>query len=187
YCQSSQEFKEKLKILIENEKEYNAISKNCVNYFASNHTTEKIVDKYGVEMHYRHDLIAVDGKNKTATFKVTDNNEVTKEITKHFDMLHITPPQSAPDFIAQSPLASDKGWVDVDKYTLQHTRYKNIFSYFKKFIWTWHSFKYHSKFQIRHKLLYRFYRYATEITGAVCFWQIRENNNGQLFSKDMIR
>lgn len=89
---------------------------------------QKIVDKYGVEMHYRHDLIAVDGNNKTATFKVTDNNEVTKEITKHFDMLHITPPQSAPDFIAQSPLASDKGWVDVDKYTLQHTRYKNIFS-----------------------------------------------------------
>ena len=88
---------------------------------------QKVVDKLGVDMHYRHDLIAVDGDKKTATFKVTDENGISSEITKHFDMLHVTPPQSAPDFIAQSPLANDKGWIDVDKYTLQHTRYKNIF------------------------------------------------------------
>lgn len=88
---------------------------------------QKIVDKLQVEMHYRHDLIAVDGNNKIATFKVTDENGISSEITKHFDMLHVTPPQSAPDFIAQSPLANEKGWVDVDKYTLQHNRYKNIF------------------------------------------------------------
>jgi sulfide:quinone oxidoreductase len=88
---------------------------------------QKVVDKLEVEMHYRHDLIAVDGPNKQATFKVTDENGNTSELTKHFDMLHVTPPQSAPDFIASSPLANDKGWVDVDKYTLQHTRYKNVF------------------------------------------------------------
>ena len=88
---------------------------------------QKIVDKLHVEMNFRHDLVAVDGNNKTATFKVTDENGICKEITKHFDMLHVTPPQSAPDFIAQSPLANEKGWIDVDKYTLQHTRFKNIF------------------------------------------------------------
>ena len=88
---------------------------------------QKVIDKLGVEMHYRHDLIAIDGNNKLATFKVTDENGNTTEVTKHFDMLHVTPPQSAPDFIAQSPLANEKGWVEVDKYTLQHTRYKNIF------------------------------------------------------------
>ncbi len=88
---------------------------------------QKIVDKYQVNMNYRHDLIAVDGINKTATFKVTDENGICSDITKHFDMLHVTPPQSAPDFISQSPLANEKGWVDIDKYTLQHTRYKNIF------------------------------------------------------------
>lgn len=88
---------------------------------------QKVVDKLGVEMHYRHDLIAVDGDKKMATFKVTDENGITSEISKHFDMLHVTPPQSAPDFIAQSPLANDKGWIDVDKYSLQHIRYKNIF------------------------------------------------------------
>lgn len=48
-----------------------------------------------------------------------------------FDFIHITPPQSAPDFIKNSPLAVPDnafGWVDVDKFTLQHNRYPNIFS-----------------------------------------------------------
>ena len=88
---------------------------------------QKVVDRLGVKMHYRHDLVAVDGNNKLATFKITDEKGNVSEITKHFDMLHVTPPQSAPDFIAKSPLANEKGWVEVDKYTLQHTRYKNIF------------------------------------------------------------
>ena len=88
---------------------------------------QKVVDKLQVQMNYRHDLVAVDGPGKTATFKVTGENGNITEITRHFDMLHVTPPQSAPDFIASSPLANEKGWVDVDKYTLQHISYKNIF------------------------------------------------------------
>ena len=88
---------------------------------------QKVVDKLHVNMNYRHDLVAVDGPGKTATFKVTDEKGNASEITRHFDMLHVTPPQCAPDFIAASTLANDKGWVDVDKFTLQHTRYKNIF------------------------------------------------------------
>ena len=88
---------------------------------------QKVIDKLGVKMHYRHDLIAVNGNKKLATFKVTDEKGNVSEITKHFDMLHVTPPQSAPDFISQSPLANEKGWIDVDKYTLQHIHYKNIF------------------------------------------------------------
>jgi len=43
-------------------------------------------------------------------------------------MLHVTPPMSAPDFIKQSPLADETGWVDVDKYTTRHNKYPNIFS-----------------------------------------------------------
>ena len=42
-------------------------------------------------------------------------------------MLHVTPPQSAPDFISNSPLADSEGWVDVDKHSLQHNKYPNIF------------------------------------------------------------
>jgi sulfide:quinone oxidoreductase len=42
-------------------------------------------------------------------------------------MIHVTPPQSAPDFIKQSPLANAAGWVDVNDKTLQHNKYVNIF------------------------------------------------------------
>jgi sulfide:quinone oxidoreductase len=34
---------------------------------------------------------------------------------------------TAPDLIAQSPLANEEGWVEVDPGTLQHTRYENVF------------------------------------------------------------
>ena len=53
---------------------------------------------------------------------------VTKQqVTKPFDMIHVTPPQSAPDFIKKSTLANAAGWVDVNENTLQHVRYSNIF------------------------------------------------------------
>jgi sulfide:quinone oxidoreductase len=42
-------------------------------------------------------------------------------------MIHVTPPQSAPDFIKKSPLANAAGWVDVNENTLQHNKYPNIF------------------------------------------------------------
>ena len=45
-----------------------------------------------------------------------------------FDFLHITPPMVAAEEIATSPLGSPKGWVPVDKETLQHMKYKNVFA-----------------------------------------------------------
>ncbi|MBT8412815.1 MAG: NAD(FAD)-dependent dehydrogenase, partial [Boseongicola sp.] len=45
-----------------------------------------------------------------------------------FDMIHVVPPQSAPDFVAVSPLADAAGWVDVDQATLRHVEYENIWS-----------------------------------------------------------
>lgn len=52
-------------------------------------------------------------------------------VVMKYDMLHIAPPQSAPDFIKQSPFAfadgPNKGWLEVDIHTLQHPTYKNVF------------------------------------------------------------
>lgn len=89
---------------------------------------QKVIDEYGIDVNYRHDLIAVDGERKEATFKVTDETGATHEVTKHFDMIHVTPPQSAPDFIRNSPLADANGWIDVDKNSLQHQKFANIFA-----------------------------------------------------------
>ena len=46
-------------------------------------------------------------------------------------MAHVVPPQSAPDWIKGGPLADPEnpsGYVEVDKNTMQHDRYPNIFS-----------------------------------------------------------
>lgn len=91
-------------------------------------TLRKVVERYGIATHFKHDLVKVDGPRKIAFFKVTDPEGKTTLIEENYDMLHVTPPQSAPDFVRNSPLANANGWVDVDKYTLQHVRFPNIFS-----------------------------------------------------------
>jgi sulfide:quinone oxidoreductase len=88
---------------------------------------QKMVDKYGITLHFKHDLISIDGDKKEATFRLMDGwGNVT--VTKKYNMIHVTPPQSAPDFIRQSLLVDAKGWIDVNKFTLQHVKYQNIFA-----------------------------------------------------------
>ena len=81
------------------------------------------VEKYGIDLKLNQTLAAVDGPAKKAVFK-TEAGEETVE----FDMLHAVPPQVAPQFVADSPLANaESGFVDVNKLTLQHVRYPNVF------------------------------------------------------------
>ncbi|GIV25524.1 MAG: pyridine nucleotide-disulfide oxidoreductase [Bacteroidia bacterium] len=90
----------------------------------------KVIERYGIETHFKHELIAVDGERKIATFENRNTNPPQK-VEVPFEMLHVVPPQSAPDFIKRSPLSvpnNPLGWVDVNPYTLQHVRYPNIFS-----------------------------------------------------------
>jgi sulfide:quinone oxidoreductase len=89
---------------------------------------ESYVERYGARLNFFHNLIAVDGPAKKATFKVTAPDEEDREVTLDFDMLHVTPPQTAPDFIRVSPLADAAGWVDVDQATLRHKEFDNIWS-----------------------------------------------------------
>jgi sulfide:quinone oxidoreductase len=63
--------------------------------------------------------------------KLNEKLEGNTHIAMPYDMLHLAPPQSAPDFVKQSPLAyaegPNKGWLEVDINTLQHKRYPNVF------------------------------------------------------------
>ncbi|RMH39472.1 MAG: NAD(P)/FAD-dependent oxidoreductase [Alphaproteobacteria bacterium] len=83
------------------------------------------VQKYGIDLSFNHNLVAIDGDAKVATFKVVDGDE-TREVQKPFDMIHVVPPQTAPDFIKASPLAGEGGWIDVDQGTLRHKKYANV-------------------------------------------------------------
>lgn len=90
-------------------------------------TLKQVIQKYGIHTQFFVKLDEVDGPNKKAKFIGIGEANKDQSYWIEFDMLHVTPPQSAPDFIKNSPLANAAGWVDVDKHTLQHTRYKNIF------------------------------------------------------------
>jgi len=93
---------------------------------------EKVVKERAIDVQFRHNLKEIKGETKEAVFDIFDaSGNVVDEVTYKYDMIHVAPPQSAPDFIKQSPLATPTnpyGWVDVDQYTLQHHRYKNVFS-----------------------------------------------------------
>ncbi|MEP1539325.1 MAG: TIGR01244 family sulfur transferase [Paracoccaceae bacterium] len=88
----------------------------------------KYIEKYDATLNFFYTLTSVDGAAKKATFKVTKPDTDPTEITVDFDMMHVCPPQVAPDFIRVSPLADAAGWVDVDQATLRHKTFDNIWS-----------------------------------------------------------
>ncbi len=81
------------------------------------------VERYGAQLNFQTNLRRIDGENKIAVFSSPEG-----DVEKPFDMIHVCPPQCAPEFIKASPLSDDVGWVDVDQETLQHKRFENIFS-----------------------------------------------------------
>lgn len=86
------------------------------------------VNRYHAALNFHHTLVAVDGPAKTATFTVTEPGKAPRQVTEPFDLLHVVPPQTAPDFVRVSPLADAAGWVDVDPHTLRHKGFANIWS-----------------------------------------------------------
>jgi sulfide:quinone oxidoreductase len=83
---------------------------------------------YGIDLNFQSQLTAIDGPSRTATFTSKSADGSATDVTEAFDMLHVSPPQKAPAFIAASPFANAAGWVDVDQATLQQSKYPNVFS-----------------------------------------------------------
>ncbi|WP_108502461.1 bifunctional protein tyrosine phosphatase family protein/NAD(P)/FAD-dependent oxidoreductase [Paracoccus indicus] len=86
------------------------------------------VRKYDATLNFFHNLVAVDGPAKKATFEVNEPDKDPRRVEMSFDMMHVCPPQSAPDFIRVSPLADPAGWVNVDQATLRHKSFDNIWA-----------------------------------------------------------
>ncbi len=86
------------------------------------------VEKYNANLNFSHNLVKVDGPNKKAYFQDLSASDTTDLLEVEFDMLHVVPSQSAPDYIKCSPLVDANGWVDVDQSTLQHKVYPDIYS-----------------------------------------------------------
>ncbi|MGB8221942.1 MAG: FAD/NAD(P)-binding oxidoreductase [Polyangiales bacterium] len=85
----------------------------------------KIVADRKIRTEYGRSLVEVRPQSREAVFADVKGGA---EMVLKYDMMHVTPPQSAPDFIKKSALAGEGGWVAVDKHTLQHVKFPNVFS-----------------------------------------------------------
>ena len=86
------------------------------------------VKKYRIGLNFGENLVSVDGPAKKATFMKNLADGSKEKVVRDFDMIHVVPPQKAPDFVRLSPLADAAGWVDVDPYSLRHKTYANVFA-----------------------------------------------------------
>ena len=97
-----------------------------VPYFAR--ALVKVAARYGIDVNYQQNLVAVNGNAKTATFEFVGDNRKGEKETVPFELLHVSPPQSPHEEIKKSPLVNAAGWVEVNQATMQHVRYANIYS-----------------------------------------------------------
>jgi len=112
-------------------------------------TLMKVVDRKDIHLRFFHKLTKIDAAHKKAYYTITqfadqpDKLYYNKkdagiielsqtEVVIPYDMMHLAPPQSAPDFIKRSKISvqegPDRGWINVDIHTLQHKEYPNVFA-----------------------------------------------------------
>ena len=94
-------------------------------------TLTGLVKKYNIKPHFGVNVNEIDGANKTVYYEEKNAEGVVQRKEMKFNICHAVPPQSAPDFIKNSPLSDTNnpyGYVEVNKTTLQHSRYPNVFA-----------------------------------------------------------
>ena len=89
---------------------------------------DKVIAEYGIHLHSSSEMKAIDASARKVA--VASVGQGGSDIMLPYDMLHVVPQQSAPDWIKSSPLSTGDaaGYVDIDKHTMQHVRYPNVFS-----------------------------------------------------------
>ena len=103
----------------------------------------RVIGRYNIHLKTFYAPIKIDSKNKIIYFQevgagenkcvVNENNVLNEKHTGNeiieipFDFLHLAPPQQAPDFVRNSTLVNDAGWLDVNINSMQSTKYANVF------------------------------------------------------------
>ena len=89
---------------------------------------DQVVDRYGIDVRFSSEVKEINSDEREVVIEdLTDGSRSTLG----YDLVHAVPPQSAPDWLKKTSLATPedpKGWVDIDKNTMQHTRYPNVFA-----------------------------------------------------------
>ncbi len=91
---------------------------------------EGVVARYGIDARLCHEAVEVHPEAKEIV--VADRSDGSDhKFTLGYDFAHLVPPQSAPAWIKRGPLADPAnpgGYVEIDKNTMRHARYPNVFS-----------------------------------------------------------
>lgn len=89
---------------------------------------DAIAADYGITVHTNAEVTSIDAAAHKAG--VTHVGDSGPDTVLPYDVLHAVPRQSAPDWIKSSPLSTGdaNGYVEVDRHTMQHVRYPNVFS-----------------------------------------------------------
>ncbi|KAJ1519394.1 hypothetical protein ONE63_004686 [Megalurothrips usitatus] len=86
----------------------------------------KVAENRGIDVALKEELVKVDHVGKKAIFENVDSK---KQTAFEYSFIHVTPPQSAPSVLAEcKDLVDAGGWVNVNKETMQHVKFSNIFS-----------------------------------------------------------
>jgi sulfide:quinone oxidoreductase len=102
------------------------------NVFGVKVVNDNVLERWkalGIGVQYTHRLASVDIGARRATFATPEN----ERIETPYDFLHVVPPMRAPDAVKNSELAWKEGpfaaggWLEVDRSTLQHRRFPNVF------------------------------------------------------------
>ena len=88
---------------------------------------EAYIARYGIDLQLESRLVSIDGTAKVALFEQRRGGAI-RRVEERFDMIHVVPPQVAPDVVAASPLAAPSGFVAVDETTLRHPDHTNVFA-----------------------------------------------------------
>lgn len=87
-----------------------------------------LFDRQDLKANFSHVLTRIDPGRRIATFATPRGTEELR-----WDLIHVIPPMRAPASVRHSPLAwqsgpfAADGWLEVDKATLRHRRFPNVF------------------------------------------------------------
>jgi sulfide:quinone oxidoreductase len=85
----------------------------------------RVADRKGIDRLWDLDLHELRPDKKIAVFRHVGTGAMHEH---RYDLIHVTPPMSAPDLLKGNPLGNAAGWVEVDKHTTRHTRYPEVFA-----------------------------------------------------------
>ena len=107
---------------------YNANNKALFSVPIVSEKVRMLFQERGIQVNHERVLKAIDPGRRIATFSTPEGAE-----EQNYDFLHVIPPMRAPEVIRNSPLPwqtgawAAEGWMEVDKGTLRHVRYRNVF------------------------------------------------------------